>query len=94
MQHEGTASGIVLTTGQFTEAATRWATGKPIKLWGPEQLLAASVPAAVKPTTLTAPPTQACPSCGRDLVRRVNRKTQDPFWGCAGYPGCRFTRPI
>jgi restriction system protein len=94
MQHEHATSGMVLTTGQFSAAATTWAQGKPIKLWGVEQLLAGSPPAEVKPTTLTAPATQACPSCGSDLLRRVNRKTQDAFWGCAGYPTCRYTRPM
>ncbi|HSW94625.1 MAG TPA: restriction endonuclease [Patescibacteria group bacterium] len=94
MQHEGAASGMVLTTGQFSPAAVTWAHGKSIKLWGPEELLAGSPPAALKVTMLTAPSTQACPSCGGDLVRRVNRSTQMPFWGCSGYPTCRFTRPM
>jgi len=94
MQHEGAANGMVLTTGQFSPAARTWAQGKSITLWGPEELLAGSPPASLRATTLTAASTQACPSCGRDLVRRVNRSTQMPFWGCTGYPTCRFTRPI
>jgi len=94
MQHEGASSGLVLTTGRYSDAAVKWAQGKPIKLWGVEELMAGSPPASVRPTVLSAPSTQACPSCGRDLVRRVNRNTQIPFWGCAGYPACRFTRPI
>jgi restriction system protein len=94
MQHEGASSGLVLTTGHYSDAAVKWAQGKPIKLWGVNELLAGSPLSAVKPTTLTAPPTEACPLCGHDLVRRVNRNTQIPFWGCAGFPACRFTRPI
>jgi restriction system protein len=92
MQHEQASSAMVITTGQFSEAATKWAQGKPIRLWGVEQLLAGSSPAVIKPTTLTAGPQQQCPSCGRNLLRRVNRRTQDVFWGCAGYPSCRYTR--
>ena len=30
-----------------------------------------------------------CPECGKPLRRRNGRK--GPFWGCSGYPGCRFT---
>jgi restriction system protein len=94
MQHEGASSGIVLTTGRYSDAAVKWAQGKPIKLWGIEELIAGSPPEALKPTLLTAASTQACPSCGCELVRRVNRNTQIPFWGCAGFPACRFTRPL
>lgn len=31
----------------------------------------------------------ACPLCGRPLARRQG--TRGFFWGCTGYPGCRFT---
>ena len=33
-----------------------------------------------------------CPKCGRKLVKR-NGKYGD-FYGCSGYPACRFTKPI
>ena len=92
MQHERASSAMVITTGQYSEAATTWAQGKPIRLWGFEQLIAGTPPASVKPTTITAASREQCPSCGRDLIRRVNRQTQAKFWGCAGYPTCRFTR--
>jgi restriction system protein len=94
MQHEQAASGMVVTTEQFTPAAVSWAQGKPIKLWNVEQLVAASPAPVADPTVAAMPLTEACPSCGRELVRRVNRSTQAPFWGCSGYPACRFTRPI
>lgn len=95
MQHENASSGMLLTTEQFTPAAMAWAQGKPIKLWNVEQLVAASPVAAVKEMAVAAgPSTESCPSCGRQLVRRTNRTTQVPFWGCTGYPSCRFTRPI
>jgi hypothetical protein len=32
-----------------------------------------------------------CPSCGRNLVQRKG-KNGDMFWGCSGYPGCKFTK--
>lgn len=30
-----------------------------------------------------------CPRCGRKLVLRQGKS--GPFWGCSGYPSCRFT---
>ena len=47
-----------------------------------------------RPRRKTASGTQesgqnACPLCGRPLARRQG--TRGFFWGCTGYPGCRFT---
>lgn len=39
----------------------------------------------------------ACPVCTKPLVRRTAKRGVNAgreFWGCTGYPGCRFTRPI
>lgn len=35
-----------------------------------------------------------CPKCGGEMVNRANRKTGDPFWGCAKFPKCRGTRKV
>lgn len=38
-----------------------------------------------------------CPKCGRDLVLRTVRKGPEvgfQFYGCSGFPGCRFTKAI
>lgn len=94
MQHEHAADGMVITTERFTPAALSWARGKPIRLWNVEQLMAASPVAPVPSAAIAAPAVEKCPSCGRELVRRTNRSTQAPFWGCSGYPTCRFTRPV
>ena len=32
-----------------------------------------------------------CPKCGKKLVLRKNSKTKETFWGCKGYPKCKFT---
>ena len=32
-----------------------------------------------------------CPRCGRQLVERVNAKTNDVFYGCKGFPKCRYS---
>lgn len=39
----------------------------------------------------------ACPVCGKPMVLRTARKGQRAgaqFWGCAGYPECKGTRPV
>ena len=35
-----------------------------------------------------------CPRCGKTLDIRVNRKTGGEFYGCKGYPSCRYTETI
>lgn len=37
-------------------------------------------------------PAHPCPDCGKAL-QRVPRKETGHFWGCSGYPACRFTLP-
>ena len=48
---------------------------------------------AKKPAPDSSAPASAhvCPLCGRSLVRR--RSQRGFFWGCSGYPDCRFTCP-
>jgi restriction system protein len=43
---------------------------------------------------VTAP---SCPTCGKEMVKRVAQKGANagkPFWGCPAFPACRGTRPI
>ncbi len=35
-----------------------------------------------------------CPICGSFMVKRMNRKTKEPFLGCLGFPYCRKTQKI
>jgi hypothetical protein len=35
-----------------------------------------------------------CADCGKPLVLRTNRLTQKKFWGCSGFPRCRYTRSL
>lgn len=40
--------------------------------------------------------TDTCPKCGARLVERIATKGPSPgskFFGCSGYPRCRYTRP-
>lgn len=36
--------------------------------------------------------TKLCPNCGLPLMKRNGRYGE--FWGCTGYPGCRYTENI
>lgn len=35
-----------------------------------------------------------CSKCGRPMRQRQNRRDKSYFYGCSGYPACRFTRPF
>jgi ssDNA-binding Zn-finger/Zn-ribbon topoisomerase 1 len=34
-----------------------------------------------------------CPVCGRPLVKRPNKTSQEKFIGCSNYPKCRYIQP-
>ena len=36
--------------------------------------------------------TKLCPNCGQPLMKRNGRYGE--FWGCTGFPGCRYTENI
>jgi len=84
---------MVVTTGYFSEAATSWAEGKPILLWDVERL-AGGVQALAPTQVASARAVPTCERCGKDMVRRVNRRDRSSFWGCPGYPKCGYTRPL
>jgi len=33
-----------------------------------------------------------CKNCGKQMIIRKNKKGES-FWGCSGYPNCKFTLP-
>ncbi len=41
---------------------------------------------------LNAEPVPECPRCGKPMRRRKSAKGE--FWGCAGFPECKGTKPI
>jgi four helix bundle suffix protein len=39
----------------------------------------------------------SCPLCGHPMIHRIARKgprTNQPFWGCSGYPNCKGTLSV
>ena len=95
MHDSGAARAMIVTAGEFTPQARAWAEGKPIDLWGIENLARfgrQAVPAAeVAPV---APVARSCGQCGSALVVRTNRSTGQKFYGCSRYPSCRFTQQL
>ncbi len=95
----GATGAVVVTSGVFTREAIDFAATQRIELVGGTELvrmigavqaspaISASGPAAVSSK-------HSCPQCGKDLVLRTARRgsnTGGEFWGCSGYPSCRYT---
>lgn len=107
LAHHNASSVIIVSTGDYTADARRFATGKPIELINGDQLLAivqnvqtAAAPAHQEPALATAAVSKTsnvaptCPACASEMIRRENRRTHEAFWGCPSYPRCRGTRVI
>lgn len=107
LNHHNASAVIIVSTGDYTADARRFAMGKPIELINGDQLLAMmqSVQTVAMPVhqvsapATFAPPrpadnTPTCPSCESLMIRRENRRTREAFWGCPSYPRCRGTRVI
>lgn len=103
LAHHGANVVKIVAIGDFTPDARRFAQGKPIELVHGDALLSmirevqTSAPARQTAPSVTSkqttPATPDCPKCGAAMVNRSNRRTDDTFWGCPKYPGCRGTRP-
>lgn len=107
MAAEGAAGGFVVTSGEFTAPAQRFARGRNIELLDRTALSAmitaaqsgsGSAGSAENPSQASASPAvPICPQCGAAMVRRLARKganAGNAFWGCSGFPHCRGIRPL
>ena len=99
---EGAKTGILITSGGFTDDARAFATGKPLDLIdGPALLrlvrsLRATTPVSPSPASPSAA-RQTCPRCGAAMVLRMARRGSNAgrqFWGCSKYPACDATRDL
>jgi|SRR5690348_14869595 len=90
--------GIFVTSGTFTNDARAWTKGKNLKLVDGDEL--ATMITAIQNTRLSwaaAEQHRACQRCGRQMVIRTAKRgpgSGQSFWGCTGYPSCRYTEPI
>jgi restriction system protein len=95
MTAEHAVGGFVVTSGDFTAEAKKFAEGRSIELVDARQLRT-MIGAPVQTTQLT-PPTQApeqpvCPKCGSPMVLRTAKSGSNvgrQFWGCSRFPACR-----
>ncbi len=105
MAAEGATGGFVITSGDFTADALRFAGGRNIQLVNGEALramltrgrLASSRALADSPSSATtdrAPTSPLCPRCAQSMVWRTARRGRhagQSFWGCSAFPACRGT---
>ena len=108
MAANGAAGGFVVTSGNFTEDAKSFASGRNVTLIdGPvlfkmiKQAQGESLGRTGESVTHTdsARPTAVvqplCPQCSKPMVSRTakhGRNAGSSFWGCVEYPTCRGTR--
>lgn len=99
VNHHGADAVHIVSAGGFTADANRFARGKLIHLVTGRELLERIRMAqeAVHTTKPAVPPTisqtPACPACSGPMVQRHNRRSGEPFLGCARFPTCRGTAP-
>lgn len=102
LAHHQASEVKIIAVGAYTADAQRFAAGKPIELITGAALLdmvrsVQTIPANPTPQARapTAPETTPpCPKCGKEMQLRANRRTNERFWGCTSYPGCRGTRQL
>lgn len=94
---KGAAGAVIVTSGSFTQEARAFARGKPLNLIEGNQLaeLIGSVqrPRSVTKDSKIVNAPDRCPHCGRPLVLREARRGShagNKFWGCSGFPVCRY----
>jgi restriction system protein len=103
MTAERADEAIVVTTGEFTRDARKFADGKPIHLIDGPQLLvlvqSVQTRKAESEAEITPAPTElgipTCPQCGKPMVQRVARRGSNAgnsFWSCSRYPACKGTK--
>jgi restriction system protein len=103
------AGGFFVTSGRYTEEATRFASSVNIELIDGDALAEMILGVHVEPTLAQTSGFRAtttwsndsdvpkCPSCGSEMVGRTAKRGANAgskFWGCSQYPRCRGTRAV
>ncbi|ENM3807457.1 TPA: restriction endonuclease [Vibrio cholerae] len=94
---------IVVTSGDFTSEAIKYALDKRLWLINGGELVHMIEQVRDRPTehaVEVTPPKSAtplCPSCHAPLVMRTAKRGQskgNQFYGCSSYPRCRYTKNV
>ena len=104
MAARGAASGIVVTSGTFTQDAIEFADGRNVRLIAGEELrelvretrnAKPQSTGIAKTATIPSASATGCPVCGGPMVLRQAKRGANagtPFFGCSQYPACKGTR--
>jgi restriction system protein len=101
MVHHSANGAIMVTTGSISKPAREFARGKRIDLVDGDMLLTlirqADIPHSQLPSDVNKRhfgryENEMCPKCGQLMVIRRGRHGR--FYGCRGYPKCRFTKRV
>jgi len=91
------AKGIIVTSGTFSAAAERFASGKEIELVDGKELLELVADVQKQPQIQKSQAlSKTCPRCGKQMILRTAKKGKhagEKFWGCSGFPDCRTILP-
>ena len=110
MAAKGATGGFVVTSGRFTDDASKFAAGRNVRLIDGPRLFAlikqakqstkmadqqiGSMPRTAQSKAAIEP---TCPQCAARMVKRVARKGSNAgseFWGCSTFPACRGVRQL
>lgn len=103
MVDRGAKGGFIVTSGDFTEEARSFASGKAIGLIDGQKLdkmlrkAGQSLPEGALRVPESSVETVSCPKCNSPMVKRKARQGANAgqeFWGCSRYPKCRGIRSI
>lgn len=91
-------AGIFVCSGGYTREAVEFARASKVELIDGPRLAGMMQIGRYPAQRRDVPgpePLHQCPRCGSELVRRTARKGRNAgseFFGCAAFPGCRYTR--
>lgn len=105
MAGSSASGGVVVTSGNFTQDAKRFADENSIRIVNGEELKRIIDTPKPKKDSFTAQKNdsaagedaQICPKCGGQLVKRIARKGDragQEFLGCSTFPKCKFTKSM
>lgn len=89
VKHYDAQQAIAITNNYFTKNAIELAKSNNVTLWDRNKLISLLLN---KNILKDGEPTLLCPDCGNKLVERNGKNGL--FYGCSGYPVCRYTRNI